>query len=283
MNEIQTKDTKIAFRNKGLSQKSLNAYSNALQKYIAYQVGREESPENLKAFFLEVRESVKPRFYNLIRQSVKEYLLEKYKLDFEAITFINQAFKNIKRAKVNQSIGQDKYWSKEKVYQLAGKVTPRLSCLIQFSFFSSLRISEMLSVRKEDIDIQGDIAYIYVRQAKGGKDYKTFCSTKLIEKIQSIYTGDNDLLFFSKSGKALNRCNLHSQLNKQSVKYGFGKIGFHKIGRHSKAYYLKHDRHLDVSEIAQCLNHSNINTTINFYFHSEVSPSLAGVYDLEVI
>jgi len=275
-------DTKIRFSNKGLSKKSIQNYKYALRHYLTWMGGKPENPANLKSFFTDIKQSVKPRHFNLIRQAVRSYLTEKYKKHFEAITHINQLFKDIKAIKINKAIKPNKFWSKDKIYDLASCVSPRLSVLIQFAFQSSLRISEMLSLKQSNLDIQGDVCYITC-YSKQNQEYKTFVSTLLIEKIKSIYNGDSDYLFHSKSGKPLSRHNCHNELVRQCVKQGFDKISFHAIARHSKAMFLANERHLPIQEISQALNHSDISTTMAFYMKNTYSPSKSGLYDLPVV
>jgi len=146
--------------------------------------------------------------------------------------------------------------------------------LLAISYAAGLRISEALSLRIEDIDL--DELIVIVRQGKGQKDRRTVLSQKLIDDLRSITAGriDSAYLFESERGGKLTSetasAIFRNTLKKANIKKD---ATFHSL-RHSFATHLL-ENGVDVRYVQELLGHANIRTT-QIYTHL-TNPALKNI------
>ncbi len=266
---------RVSFRNKTLSKNSAKSYRNAVKQFNDYlgETGKQMSSESLKEWIEVIRHDNKPSTFNLKVQSLKEYLSERYKDDHTQLFGVAELFKSIKKEKPEQSVHEDDYLTYDKVMELSGKVTPRLSLIMLALFWTGCRVSELIDIRLEDVKINGK-AIITIRSGKGNKERTVYMSLDLYEKIKWMFRGEK-LLFETKSGKAYHPGNLWKEINRQGKRFGYN-IHPHTF-RHSKAMYLKEDKGLTPDQIAKALGHSDVAVTLRSYFHGTPSAEEQGI------
>ncbi len=82
-----------------------------------------------------------------------QYLSERYKDDHAQLFGVAELFKSIKKEKPEQAVHEDDYLTYDKVMELSGKATPRLSLIMLALFWTGCRVSELIDMRVEDIKI----------------------------------------------------------------------------------------------------------------------------------
>lgn len=279
MNKLVTANDQIQL-NPALSPRSVAAYTQAYKHYRQFLSGSQETPQNVSTFFKSIGDKFRPNYFNLIRSVVKTHLLKKYQGDIVAQAHIKEVFKTFRKQRTQAAIGADKYYSETEMLDIASKLSPRLALLWQFAWQSGLRISEILSVRKDDVKIQRGVVEIFVRQAKGNKEYRTYCTVELLQKIKKVFRAESGLLFSTRTGRPVDRRNIDKELKRIGRQHGY-ELSMHKC-RHSRAMYLR-DKGLDPRQVAFAMNHSNVETTLRFYYHSGVTPTDLGVADMTTI
>lgn len=132
--------------------------------------------------------------------------------------------------------------------------------LIALAYASGLRVSEVVSLKVSDIDI--DSRTIHIKQAKGLKDRISVFSEKLKDSIKAFLVGKSgaDLLFQSQRGGKLSERTAQKIFetavrNAHIVK----PVTFHSL-RHSFATHLL-ENGVDVRYVQVLLGHQNIRTT----------------------
>ena len=151
---------------------------------------------------------------------------------------------------------------------------PKHNLLLSLSYSAGLRVSEALSLRVRDIDIEEKT--VMIRGGKGGKDRVTVLSEKLVDGIVSISAlkEPTSLLFESERGGKLSTVTAQKIFTVALKKAGINKPAtFHSL-RHSFATHLL-ENGTDVRYVQELLGHANIRTT-QIYTHL-TNPALKNI------
>lgn len=156
----------------------------------------------------------------------------------------------------------------QRIFTSVSNVKHRL--MLSLSYSAGLRVSEVVNLKVQDVDIQQRI--LYVRHGKGDKDRVTIFSEKLSDDIQRVLWKKDaaDFVFESERGGKLSTRSLQkvftralhaSMIQKQAT--------FHSL-RHSFATHLIEDG-VDIRILQKLLGHNNIRTTEHY---TQVSKAL---------
>jgi len=249
-----------------------------LEKLIERCKLRGFSPQTIKSYSFHVSSFLdfldKSRL-NLNPQGVKSYILSQNKarntirLSHMAIRFFflevlkkPLTLEEIPLMKKENKL--PKVISKEKVKIMIDSCENlKHKLIIKFLYSSGLRLSELLNLKRNDIDFDNNL--ILVRQGKGKKDRMTLLSQSLkndLLKYYSNYEFKTSYIFEGRKGK----------YSKKSVQKIFERLG-NKIGikihphmlRHSFATHLL-EQGTDLRYIQKLLGHSS-STTTEIYTH----------------
>jgi len=135
--------------------------------------------------------------------------------------------------------------------------------IIKLLYSSGLRLSELLNLKRKDIDFEKNI--LYVRKGKGKKDRITLISENLRLDLLKYYSNNifkTEYILEGRKGK-------YTQKSVQKVLNVLGK----KIGLNIHPHMLRHsfathllDSGTDIRHIQKLLGHSDISTT-EIYTH----------------
>jgi site-specific recombinase XerD len=132
--------------------------------------------------------------------------------------------------------------------------------LMELAYAAGLRVSEVVRVRVQDIDISE--LTLVVRQGKGSKDRLTVISNNLVPKLRSLMAEKeaHDYIFISERGGHVTEATAQKVLYACLKKSGITKpASFHSL-RHSFATHLL-ENGTDVRYVQELLGHQNIRTT----------------------
>ena len=156
------------------------------------------------------------------------------------------------------------------------EVTAILNCtnnckhraILALIYSSGLRIGELRSLKKEDID--SNRMLIHVRQAKGKKDRYTILSHKVLDLLRSYYLKyrPKDFLFEGQKGGPYSAESVGQFLKRAVKKSKVTKSVILHTLRHSFATQLLEDG-IGIAHIQKLLGHSNMSTTL-IYTHIAV-------------
>ncbi|MFC1685719.1 site-specific tyrosine recombinase/integron integrase [Nanoarchaeota archaeon] len=146
---------------------------------------------------------------------------------------------------------------------IEGSDNRKSKLIISLLYASGLRVSELVNLKKEDLNIEEKVGW--VRAGKGKKDRVFILSEKLIPQIRDFMQRyPENILLFSKTN-ALTPRNIQKIVKNSSKKAGFTKkITPHTL-RHSFATHLL-EAGTDIRFIQELLGHSSLSTT-QIYTH----------------
>lgn len=159
------------------------------------------------------------------------------------------------------------------------KLAFRNYLMISILLSNGLRCSELQYLRINDIDLETGKTDIVRWCEEGGVKFSkrriVFINKSLLEDL-NIYinkyrpnNGDKEILFLSKSAKQMTARDILRTVNKVSEKSGLEKINTHAL-RSCHSSIMINEEHDDADIIRRELGHSNINTTLNHYFNSDL-------------
>lgn len=154
--------------------------------------------------------------------------------------------------------------------ELIGAVDhPTIRVIIQFLYYSGLRITECLMMRLADVDLQKRT--IHVKNGKGNKERVVPITEKLMPILQD-YLSDtrpevqSDRFFaLEKTGK-VSDVYVNRVLHETTKKLGWSKVVTCHILRHSFATNLV-NKNVHIAHISNLLGHADLKTT-SVYVHS---------------
>jgi|SRR3989344_1423437 len=235
----------IEIRN--LSKKTLKSYLSALNQFL----------NNLKS-------------NELNQQIVKDYIQEKISKkdpssishDIFAIQFFFDKVLNQKiylpRPKRNKTI--PKILTKEEVKAMISATNNiKHKLILKMLYGCGLRVSEIVNLKKEDINFEEDL--IHIRLAKGKKDRFVKIPESLKENLQNYYNlNKDDFLFPSNRGGKLTTATIQAIVESSAKKANIKKEVYPHLLRHSFATHLL-EQGTDLRIIQKLLGHSDIKTT----------------------
>ena len=152
--------------------------------------------------------------------------------------------------------------SKEEIVQVLGtEKNPKHRLLLMLVYSSGLRVSEVVALKKEHIDLSRQV--IYIRQSKGRKDRNTMLSEKAAQFLTEYYDffGIEKWLFPGQNpARHLTIRSAQHIFDKAVRRAGITKkITIHGL-RHTFATHLL-ESGTDIRYIQTLLGHSNLRTT----------------------
>jgi len=152
--------------------------------------------------------------------------------------------------------------SKEEIVKIFNmEKNPKHKLLLMLIYSSGLRVSEVVALKKEHIDLSRQV--IYIRQGKGRKDRSTMLSQRAAQYLTEYYEffGIDKWIFPGQDAKKhLTIRSAQNIFNKAVVKGGIEKnISIHGL-RHTFATHLL-ESGTDIRYIQTLLGHANLRTT----------------------
>lgn len=235
------------------SPKTVKSYLFCIREYIEFSKRKnvKEKHKAIELFLSEKQKSGKsPQtinlFLNAIRFFYREVLKSKDKIDF-------------KRAKRSKKLPV--VLSKTEIEKIISRIeNPKHKLMVSLGYAAGLRVSEVVSLKIKDIDLEG--LTIHIKNGKGKKGRITIFPERLIPGIRELTArkAGNDFIFASNRGGKLTTTSLQKIFQNTLRKSGIKKDAtFHSL-RHSFAAHLL-ENGVDVRYVQKLLGHQNIRTT----------------------
>jgi len=263
----------ITFRNRGLSQNSKLAYSNAVKDYYRFlkENNLEEGFKSLRKWLDSIDNA---NTFNQRLQAIKEYLIKRFENESLAARIeLNDFFSSIKRISPDHAIKEIDYLTKDQVEELAEKSIDSISCFVLALFWTGCRITELINIKIKDCKVN-NVVSIKIR-GKGKREREVYISRKLYNKIRKTFEGKT-YLFQNKKGQPYSRIYVSRKINEEARKHLGVEVSAHTL-RHSKAMFLKKDKGLTPDQIAKALGHGSVVTTLQYYFHGTPTAEEQGI------
>ena len=131
--------------------------------------------------------------------------------------------------------------------------------IIKLLYGCGLRVSELVNLRKEDLNFEEEL--IHIKLAKGRKDRFVKIPDSIVNELKSYYElDDSGVLFSSNRGGKLTTATIQAILKNASKKAKIKKRVYPHLLRHSFATHLL-EQGTDLRIIQKLLGHSDIKTT----------------------
>lgn len=258
------------------SNETINSYQNDLKKFSTYIIKNKLNFNNIKKnditnYLKNLKEenlSVKSITHNISSlRSFYKFLVINDKLSVNI-------FDHVEMPKLKKTLPQ--VLSYEEVYKLlnfpfASHYDYRNKAMIELMYATGLRVSELINLKLNDINLKDDIVRTL---GKGQKeriipigDYAVIFLQEYLNNYRSklLKNHNTDYLFLNNHGQKLTRQGFYKILKeiatKQQIKTHFSP---HTL-RHSFATHLL-DRGADITSIKELLGHSSLATT-QIYTH----------------
>ena len=149
--------------------------------------------------------------------------------------------------------------------------------VFMFLLFSGMRVGELLALQASDIDFKNNIIHIsknfYRGEIQTPKTSQGFRDIPLTNELKKLLPGRfynyNELVFKNSLGKRIDYHVLLTSWHRQQTSAHFKNCyGLHAL-RHTFASNLIHNG-ADIKTVSLLLGHKDIQTTLNFYCHSDI-------------
>lgn len=214
---------------------------------------------SIKAFFhyLELEEILEINPFHKIQIKYKEPFILPKTIPLKNIeTIISFAYLNYKKANTNY----------------AKKTRLRNALILELLFATGMRISELCSLKIEQIDLTEYIIKIY---GKGSKERLIQICNHNVQKLLHNYIKErgkernNDYLFINRLNHRLSEQSVRNMINNYATQAGISLHITPHMFRHSFATLLL-EEDVDIRYIQQMLGHSSITTT-QIYTHTSIN------------
>lgn len=245
----------IELKIRGMSKTTIDTYVRLTRKFFEYANKRYThiTEEDIKTYqaYLMYEKKINAKTINLILSSLKFFFGEIIGKDITA---------KIKRPKFERKIPIT--LSKEEIKKLLESIKNiKHRLLLEIMVSSGLRVSECVSLKVEDIDLEEKT--IHIKSGKGGKDRKTIMSESVVNLMKNYLENkknDSNFVFNKKNGNHVTTKLPQLVIKRAASDAGIKKsISCHSL-RHSFATHLLNEG-VDIRFIQVLLGHSDISTT----------------------
>jgi len=232
---------------RNLSARTIKGYLYSVRKFLQYAKKKGLNEDTLKDY-------VQKNLQNKNPSSVRRDL-------FAIKFFFDKVLKqklNLPNPKKNKTLPNILTIEKiKKMIDSTSNIKHKL--IIKLLYGCGLRVSEIVNLKKEDINFEEDL--IKVRLAKGKKDRFVKIPNSLIDELKSYFDlSDFETLFSSNRGGKLTTATIQAILKNAAKKTGIKKRVYPHLLRHSFATHLL-EQGTDLRIIQKLLGHSDIKTT----------------------
>jgi site-specific recombinase XerD len=166
---------------------------------------------------------------------------------------------------------------------LKGRTTwPKRYMLVDLALFTGLRVSEIASLKMEDLSLKTKDPFLIVRNGKRGKKRDVYLSNRLTRQLKKYIDykkktlnesiDDEAYLFPGRNGEKTSVFTLMMSFKRAIREAGLPEHYSIHSARHTYATYLLHNTQ-DLRYVQKQLGHSNINTTA---LYADVLPEQNG-------
>lgn len=247
------KYTEVELKLNGYSGRTLSTYLNCVKEYLSF---KNENYAQLDIF--NIKEFIAGKYDQEKSGQTINLYLNAIKFFYREVIGIKEEVK-IKFAKKSKKPAI--ILTRQELEQIFLQIkNDKHRLIMQLSYGSGLRISEVLNIKIKDINLESNI--LIIPGIKNLEDRQTIIPNNLENQIQNQINSkqENDYLFISRLGGKLSERGLQKvfslALKNTSIKK---EATFHSL-RHSFAVHL-FEKGIDAKHIQKILGHKNLRTT----------------------
>ncbi len=249
---LEKLETELKIR--GFSKKTVDAYLYHNKNFCNFtnkipNSVDENDAKKYMAYLISDRK-LRPKSVNLILSALKFFHRE---------ILQNPAFNAVKAPKLEKKLPT--VLTKEEIRKLIDAANnPKHKLIIELMYSSGLRVSECVSLKFDDLDLQEKMGKI--RHGKGDKERYIILSDSLISHLKeySSKKKDNSQYIFSVNGRPITTRQAQKVVKGTAKKAGIKKRVFCHALRSSFATHLL-EAGTDIRVIQELLGHSDLSTT----------------------
>jgi len=229
------------------SKQSIKSYLYYVEKYIDYSKNQGINENSAKEFLMLQLQTKNPATASLISSAIQFF--------FKEILKQNISFVKPKKNKILPDI-----LTIEEIRKLIeATINPKHKLIIKLLYGTGLRVSEIVNLKKQDINFSESL--IKINLGKGKKDRFVKLPDSVLEELKNFSRiGDSKFLFESQRGGKLTSKTIQLILSKNAKKAGIKKRVYPHLLRHGFATHLL-EQGTDLRIIQKLLGHSSIKTT----------------------
>jgi integrase/recombinase XerD len=248
MHDIES--LKVEMQLRGFSSRTIDSYTRYNMHYIEFIGAELPSEMSIKRYLADsIGKGKSTKTIALMRAALLFYYNEMQKRKYE-----------IPSPKLEKKLPS--VLSIEDIRLLFQSTSNKKSLMMMKTLYSSgLRVSELCSLRKDDIDAVS--GFLIVRSGKGKKTRKTVIDTILAEQLLSI--SSNDYVFCRRDGSRISERSVQMVISGAKKRAGIRKKVTPHTLRHSFATHLL-ETGTSIRVIQELLGHENLQTT-QIYTH----------------
>lgn len=255
-----------------LSINTVENYEKDLERFFMYvkKSYKNITQKDINNYIMYLSKELSPKSVNRHIVSIKNYF--KYMQKFNKIK--NNPCANISGAKTPKTL--PKVLNEEEIDKLLNievidAKTSRNRAMLELMYASGLRVSELLNLNINDVDLENDIVKCFGKGSKERIVPISDLAIKYIAEYINVYRrtlikrNETDVLFLNMHGRKLTRQGFFKILHEIALEKGITKDFSPHTLRHSFATHLL-NYGADLRSIQTMLGHENIKTT-QIYTH----------------
>jgi len=187
-----------------------------------------------------------------------EISIAKYKLEL--------GFRSFKMPRSINRKHKERVLSDDEVQLLLSSSREKARAMIEFLASTGCRVSEMINVRKKNIQKLREFEYRIRVMGKGRKERTVLITGGLRKRIYKAYPDTRTYLFESSAGVSYSPQTVHEIVQTAGKRIGVKGLHPHSL-RH---YFATHmiDKTGDIESVSEYLGHSDVSTTLAMYYHN---------------
>lgn len=249
---------------RGYSIKTIKTYIQCLQQFFKYDQKdiKEITKYDVRNYLYKLQDKGKTGSTLNVHLSALKFLYSE--------VLNKRLLVNIKYSKIPKRIPRS--LTKDEIKSLLGQITnSKHKLMISLLYSAGLRISELLNLRVEDLNIKE--SYGWVRQGKGNKDRQFIIADSLRCDLGQFIRDKDGFIFTNIESRPLTSSTVREILKTAAKKAKLSPVHPHSL-RHSFATHLIENGY-SVMEVQPLLGHSRLETTM-IYTHL-ATPTLTRV------
>jgi len=243
-------------KRRGYRENSIKNYSSCIDVFLS--TINKDHPKNIN------EQDIKHFLSNCIKANTQRNYHSAIKLFYDICLNQKQKFKNIPYTKKDKSLPI--ILSVEEIQKMFDMCENRKHKLILALLYScSLRVSELINLRWENIDRSRMI--IYILNAKGGKNRQVGLNDTLLKLMEEYYREfkTKSFIFGGQFSEQYSSRSVLQVVKQLATKAGLDKRVYTHLVRHCSASHMC-DAGIDINMIQRLLGHSSVKTT-SIYLH----------------
>lgn len=232
------------------SKNTILHYYTGIKKFLSKVDINNINENTINNYFLELQDKYAKKTIHCYKDSIQTFL-----------KFLKKDIKLPKRSKLNKKIPQYitlKFFEKELIpmVELISQKPLRDRALLYFLFFTGLRKSEIINLKREDFNLEERSVKVYISKTK---EERIVFYTKKVRDLLKMY--------FSTEIETKNAFNI----NNNTISYLLKKLNlyFKDINLHCHLFRDSYSVHLlmqgiDISIVSELLGHHSIQSTMRY-------------------